>query len=323
MRRRLARPFGQSISGSRAVSLLMLLIVLWMVFDWTRRPATWKWLADDHIDQPDASAESVDGLPHGPVLPPIEAKEELVPGPNDKDPAEAADLKKKFELIRDRIALRPGEMSVYWQLMKWSRTEPLAALRKRAAKDVAFSQLWEDPGRYRGKLVRLKLHVRRVLRYETEENPLGIKTVYEAWGWTDDSKSFPYVVVLADLPPGLKVGTDVRGEIDFTGYFFKVMAYTAFDVARGAPLLVGRARLSSSSAQSKPASSAAFMDTLLIGACCVIGFAVVFLFYSRRRKPVQFHLSRANIAAPDFDVVPPGGDSGTTESAAKDSEFSP
>ena len=47
MSRRLARPYGTSISATRAVSLVFMLAVIYLLYDRFRDPATWKWLAHD------------------------------------------------------------------------------------------------------------------------------------------------------------------------------------------------------------------------------------------------------------------------------------
>src|SRR5581483_11969283 len=136
----------------------------------------------------------------------------------------------------DRAPLRPREMPLYWQLMQWSRTQPIQQLERRATVEPPFKDFFEVPQKQRGKPIRLRMHVTRVLQYDAPENPLGLKECYEAWGWTDESKSFPYVIVFPDLPSGMPVGKDAHAEVVFVGYFLKVMSYTAFDATRGAPL---------------------------------------------------------------------------------------
>jgi hypothetical protein len=128
--------------------------------------------------------------------------------------------------------------------MQWSLTEPFAELKQRARSDVLFRQLWEEPEKYRGQPIQLRLHVRQIVKWDASEKSSGIANdVYEAWGWTDESRSFPYVVVFSEAPPQMPIGSDIRVDLDFVGYFLKVMSYTAYDNRRGAPLLVGRVRM--------------------------------------------------------------------------------
>ena len=78
-----------------------------------------------------------------------------------------------------------------------------------------------------------------------------MKKVYEAWGWTDQSKA-PYIAVLSELPSGMKTGDNVHEEGEFVGYFLKTLAYTAFNKNRSAPLLLGRMKWLSAAATAPP-----------------------------------------------------------------------
>jgi hypothetical protein len=280
MRRHLIRPYGQSISTMRALSLLMLLVLLWMMYGWIRNPAIWSWMARAEEGQQSIDVDEPTPATGDAPNPQIKAVEKIVPGRNDQD---RESLKSRLELVTDKAPLRPGEMPIYWKLMEWSRTESFEGLKARAAFGVPFSKLWETPKQFRGDLVHLRLHVRRVLRYETDGDPLGVKTVYEAWGWTDDSKSFPYVVVFSERPEGLPIGTDVRADIEFVGYFLKIMSYTAFDVSRGAPLLIGRAKATVKPATT-PSSSLTNFETGTITVIGVIVLAGVGWWQFPRRK---------------------------------------
>ncbi len=278
MRRRVVRPFGSSIPASRAISLLFALAIIWMLYTRMGDPATWRWAGYAEDPEP--------GTAQAPA-PAAAPKEELViPGPNDLDAPELADFKTKLELVTNKAPLRPREMLLYWQLMEWAYTQKTRELEKRALTDVSFSQVWEEPQKYQGKLLKLRMHVRRVLKYDTitnddgtPKNELGLKHVYEMWGWTEDSKSFPYVVVFPEKPEGLKVGPDVTGEVVFVGYFLKIMEYTDFESkSRGAPLLIGRTRLVGPAVTTNPApSNFGLYVSIAIG---LLVFAAAFYAYT-------------------------------------------
>ena len=227
-------------SGQRLVSMLVMLAVLGMIYNRAKDPKTWRWFADDsepELAQVDVKEKAPAGKPDKPEKPWTET---IVEGATDTDAEEMEEAHKEWDAISDRTPLDGTEMAAYWRFFKWSRAQSFADLERRSQRDAAFTQLWEVPEKFRGKPMRLRMHIKRILSWDAPENTVGVTKVYEAWGWTDDSKSFPYVVVFSELPPGMKEGTDIQAEGVFVGYFLKNMSYHAFDVRRAAPLLVGR-----------------------------------------------------------------------------------
>ena len=279
MRRRTARPFGQSTSYARLVSMLMALVVIGFFYNRLKDPTIWRFITDDpvHAQEPDRQK---------PIA--VEQPETLVPGPNDLDDASADEMRQLLDFVVDRAPLKTREMHAYWKLIDWSRTEPIRELERRAKTNIPFKDFWEQPNRYRGELIRLRLHVRRVLQYDAPANPSNIKTVHEAWGWTDDSLSFPYVIVFPEAPAGLPIGQDVRTEVVFTGYFLKIMTYTAFDHPRGAPLLVGRVRLvQTNEGVSAPAPRFSTALLPIIGFGAILAVSAAFFVARRHKQKVQ------------------------------------
>ena len=288
MHRRRARPFGASIPASRGFSMLIGLAVLWVLFDTMRQPAYWNWLA--------AGEGEVASTPAGGTVPgekprspqPPAPHETVVPGPNDLDPAVMAEFTSREELITDMTKLRPREMFAYWDLLSWSRSQSFAELEQRARRDPVLTQIWEEPKKHRGHPFRLKLHVRRVLEWDTDpkQNPLGVTKVYEAMGWTDESRSLPYTIVFLEKPPGLPIGDTVVADVEFVGYFLKISAYTAYDSIRGTPLLMGRVRMVPSP-KTRPEEG---LGALQIGGLFVaglMGLGLVIWLIPRKKRPIR------------------------------------
>jgi hypothetical protein len=234
------RPRGGLIRSPREafrlVSLLGMLVMLGLMIKQASRPASWRWLEA-------AAAEAPAGTPN-PVLPATlpDEKEVVTPGPTDLDETQQAEAQRAFTALRDKQPMTPEEMAAYWKLFLWTQSQSFAELEKRADRNPFFTRFWEDSAKRRGKLVELKLDIRRVLSHEAPENPLGIKRVYELWGVTDESRGHPYVVVTSELPAEIPEGASVFAKGLFAGYFLKILGYQAADTHRGAPLLVGRIR---------------------------------------------------------------------------------
>lgn len=238
---------GRSLRGRRAASsprlrlasMLTLLLLIGILYQRARDPLMWTWLEEGE-PEPAPSAQVVQQQAQVQSTRLIEQGDVIVPGPTNDDPGEQDEAKREFAALADNAPLVSFEMLAYYRCLRWANAETFAALESRAQRDVPLTKLYEEPDKHRGELIRLRLNINRVIEWDAPEDRTGVKKVYEAWGWTDESKSHPYVVVFSALPPGLKVGTDVSGRGVFVGYFLKYMAYTAFDRRRSAPLLIGR-----------------------------------------------------------------------------------
>ena len=166
--------------------------------------------------------------------PPAEP-EMVVDGPPTKVDT---DRSLEFETVKDKTALSFRDSAAYAKLLKQTEEETAAALGSKARQDIFYAQLWGEPAKYRGVPVHILGTTRRVLRYESSLSRTG--WLYEAWVFSTDSQSNPIVCVFEDAPEGLPIGSNLSERVVFNGYFLKLMRYEAGDVARAAPLLVGR-----------------------------------------------------------------------------------
>lgn len=305
MRSNLRRRFRRSAfgsSGTQSLSplfrMIAFLIVLALVYSWASKPQSWSWLDDGAATSTfdpgadDNSAVAVPGSPASEKQP--SAAEEIVPGPTDQNEAEAAAAHPLFQAVTDREPLTKIEMPAYWRCLKWARAQSFADLERRAEKHVVFTQFWQQPDKYRGKLIRLRLHVVRILTWEAGENSAGVKHVYEVWGWTDESKSFPYLVVLSELPKGMPIGDGLHQEGVFVGYFLKTMAYTAMNKNRSSPLLLGRMKWLPATAPAPPVVSRTDWRWIgLVGIPVILLIGAVTWYRMRRVPPVKLPAAAA------------------------------
>jgi hypothetical protein len=165
-----------------------------------------------------------------PAAPAVRAADHPKPVEPDRSPA--------FEGVTDRTPMSLRDNAAYALLLERARARTSEDLAKETRRDIVMTHLWERPEHYRGVPIHLDGAALRVLRYESKLSRTG--WLYEAWIGTPDSGRFPYVCVFEDPPKGFPIGPNLSERVVFNGYFLKIMKYEAADVARGAPLLVGR-----------------------------------------------------------------------------------
>jgi hypothetical protein len=144
----------------------------------------------------------------------------------------------EFETVTDRTPMSFRDSSAYALLLDRARGKDAAELAAASRRDVVLAHLWQTPELYRGIPMHLAGSAQRVLRYPSQLSQSG--WLHEAWIFTPEAPKVPYVCVFEDAPQGLPIGPSVSERVVFNGYFLKLMKYQAADVARGAPVLVGR-----------------------------------------------------------------------------------
>jgi hypothetical protein len=117
---------------------------------------------------------------------------------------------------------------------------------KRSAEDymdVQFPQIFGDPERYRGKVVRVRgrlLALRKSPAPRIAENE-GVRFVYEGWIKGPVRHTNPVCVIVTELPEGLRpTETELDREVTFYGYFLKKFEYQAANAKRLTLYFVGR-----------------------------------------------------------------------------------
>ncbi|MDG3004102.1 hypothetical protein [Paludisphaera mucosa] len=168
------------------------------------------------------------------------------PGPAPEPPLRAGappvavepDRSEVFETVTDRTPMTFRDNAAYAYLLEKARAHSPTELAAQARRDVFLTHLWERPEHYRGVPVHIQGAALRVARFESKLSKTG--WLYEAWVVTPDARRYPYDCVFEQPPDGFPIGTEINERVAFNGYFLKVMKYQAADVARGAPVLVGK-----------------------------------------------------------------------------------
>ncbi len=164
----------------------------------------------------------------------------------DEDPEQWAAAIEEFQAVSDgTVQIQPEEMPAYWRVLTWVCQQPIDAFRKRPAARPLRKDLLHHSDARRGKLYKIDMQVCRVMPYEISDSRLGVRQLYEVWGWTRESGAWLYVGVTPELPPGFPTGESVSESATFYGYFFKVQGYLEAGAAPRskplqAPLLLGK-----------------------------------------------------------------------------------
>jgi hypothetical protein len=243
--RAMVRPKTSFFRGSELPRLLVLVAVLVVGVGWF-----WQYARRGPI----------------PVQPPVVADEHPKPIETDRSV--------EFETVTDRTPMTLRDNAAYALLLDRARARTPGELAQESRRDILMTHLWERPERYRGVPIHLDGTALRVLRYESKLSKTG--WLYEAWINTPDSGRFPYTCVFESPPKGFPIGANLSERVVFNGYFLKIMKYEAADVARGAPVIVGRIGWdpSLSSKDEAPGSGSTLKWTLILLAVMIcISFA--------------------------------------------------
>jgi hypothetical protein len=173
-----------------------------------------------------------------------------------------------FAGVQDRTrGIRDAEREAYFRVLEFAEQKDNNRLREAAQQNLAdfenqfyvaqqkaaaknpgqphyrfslYAGLLNDPAAYRGKLLTLRGHIRRLEEMPLMDGDRDLGTAYQAYLFTDDSRTHPYIVVCRFVPPEMPRGGDIAEEVEVTGYFFKIYAYDAQDTARVAPLIIAQ-----------------------------------------------------------------------------------
>jgi hypothetical protein len=293
----------------RLLTMVLMLAIMAVIFTRLRDPSTWRWFSQDNDDDnqvvvqngpaggktPLATSPAAPAHPTGPAPrqsaaspaapdagkspPPKDSSAvdpEMIPtGPTDLDPMEQEDIKEAISIISDgNLEMTRLDMPAYYQILGWVDHQSTALLRKRAKKDVRYSDFRETPDSMRLQIVELKLNVRQIVRL-TKPPKNGItepmttrdgQAIYEVRGFTQEGGSNLFFGIVTNLPKGMPIGTSINENAKLVGYFFKLQGYISLQqqleaertrrrpVTLKAPVILGRLIwvVSPSAAEEKP-----------------------------------------------------------------------
>ena len=274
----------------RLSSAIFLLGIVGLLYVQTKKSSSWKTIASDK-----AAAEAA----AKPVVPLGTPWKELVFQPPSRenkaenyalhtDEEEIDALQEELQAIGDMTPLAAEEMPAYWRMVKWAYSKPGEDLRKLARTDLQFTHLFQAPSKHRGALVDVKLHVRLMRQHDAPENSAQVTRVYEAWGPSEESQTFPYCVVFVDVPPGIEVKGAAFLDARFVGFFLKKMSYEdAMGVKRTAPLLIGRMLYDEAAALQNKPDEGLNVRWIMGIVVSLVGLVLLVQWWARMKPPTQ------------------------------------
>ncbi len=271
----------------RLLSMLLMLAVLYMLWDWARNPGVWRWFADD----PGAAEAEPSGVPSSPQPQPPAAEPATEPaaaGPTDEDPEEQAAVREEFQAITDKtLEIKPEEMFAYKRVLQWVVNQPASLMRKRVRTDLAFNDFMLSPDKHRGALVELVFDAKLVRTSEFRSSDGS--DLFEVWGITADSGSWLYDAMVVGLPEGMPVGSRINERVRFVGYFFKLQGYHEANAKPrapplAAPMLIGRLIWIQAPPSAPAHWDASWTAVAVVGFALVVGLHLLWLFLRPKRR---------------------------------------
>lgn len=176
--------------------------------------------------------------------------------------------------VRDNtLGIRRDEGDSFFRVLAHARDVPASDLQRAARKDVLYINLMAESERFRGEVVTVTGEMWRLREFAAAENSYGLRKLYEAWIFTDDSSTHPYRVVCTSLPKGMEPGQNLRTPVRVVGYFFKREGYESPGGLHVAPTILAKRLQWYSSPNAPPPMES--LSTYLLGIVGAVSLALV------------------------------------------------
>ena len=179
----------------------------------------------------------------------------------------------------------------------WTSPEAFARSAK-GNENVTFSHMYNEIWKYRGKVVPVKGHLKRLYERDVPKatrEAFGIKSMYEGWIAMPTYGTHPICVWFPILPEGLKPAEKMNTWVEFNGYVINLYRYTTGEknakgqnLTRKTPLLIGPTVKLAQAPPPEPAGSIITPALLygFLGFVCVVAL-LVFCLHMWFRKGDQ------------------------------------
>lgn len=241
------------------------------------------------------------------------------------DDAQQASLDKLQSLL-DQLAIaeiqdntvpnRSAERHAWCRLFEVLGGTDEATLKELSQGTVGYVQLFKQPKDYRGKLVTVHGTVEMAYRVPALENAEGIKEYYIFWLRPAEGVDSPFQVYALETPPGFpkvherddlnQTTNRLQVDAEFTGYFFKKVAYLSRDDTRTTPLILARSPHFDDSAAAatlvRPPPELPSLATLILvlGGTGGFGLTIAAIAYFTTRRPRKPEELPVDVSAADL-----------------------
>jgi hypothetical protein len=220
-------PPGRSTSVRLLVSIGML-IILGMLILQSADPANWKWLTGEETKRQ-----------------PVYAEYKVQEGPIDTDPEEWAAAEKGFGLVEDKKSHDTYLNALLKnRYLKWVLRQKPEDLYRRKPATERLGELVNEPSKFRGKLVRFRLNIKRCLPVPSPNKEVAdYDNLHEMLGFQDSTGLWIYWLLTPGVPKGFPIGDQIPAQtVDVVGYFHTLRLYQdANEKVYFAPEIVGSA----------------------------------------------------------------------------------
>lgn len=189
--------------------------------------------------------------------------------------------------------------------LKTIRTSTLARI---AREDVVHSVLMADPEIYRGELIRLAGHVRRLTEHATPSDVETADGLLEAWVFTPESDIQPYRIIALSADDVIPRGPSFEPTpVEVIGMFVKRGAYASQSGTSVAPLLIAKKITHRVVA---PPAAEDRLTPIFAAAVCVAMTAILGAFLmtmrAQSRRRIEFRVEANQRPAPtEIDALAP------------------
>lgn len=193
------------------------------------------------------------------------------------------------ETLDDTVFLM-SDSEPFYRLCKILQDSDAKALAEASTGQATFAQLYRQPKDYRGKLVTMRGKMLRAFKLPASKNEFGITETWQTWILPENARDHVQLYVLG-LPPDFPVSEDgmtVQQQVEFTGFFFKLVAYKGEDAIRKVPLLVARDVTWFKPPPPVPAEEKMPLSNLVYAALGAAAFSAALVFF------ILFHTQRTN-----------------------------